>query len=89
MKLLKLGIRFWITLTSLLSFASGWIMLAHAPKPSQAEYSSASVTTLEPLPPLSDFNAGGNNFQNQPSFDIQSQPRARLGFNSFFSTGGS
>jgi hypothetical protein len=89
MKLLKLGIRFWITLTSLLSFASGWIMLAHAPKPSQAEYSSAIATNLEPLPPLSDFNTGGNNFQSQPLFNVQPQPRSFFGFNPFFRTGGS
>ncbi len=36
MKLLKFGIRFWITITSVLSFLTGWIMLAHAPKPNQA-----------------------------------------------------
>ena len=93
MKLLKFGLRFWITLTSVVSFVGGWILLAHAPKPNQqnSAYSNlsvpASVPTLEPLPPLSDFSAGGNNTQDQsPSF-FQQQPS--FGFRPTFKTGGS
>ncbi len=91
MKLLKLGIRFWITVTSVLSFLAGWIMLTHAPKPSQASFSfsnvAAQIPTLEPLPPLSDFGSDEDNFQNQPLFNIQ--PRTRSQSRPFFSTGGS
>lgn len=90
MKLLKFGLRFWITLTSVVSFVGGWIMLAHAPKPDQqnSAYSSiTSVPTLEPLPPLSDFNAVGNDNQSQPWSFFQSRPS--IGFRPTFRTGGS
>ncbi len=91
MKLLKFGVRFWITLTSVASFVGGWIMLAHAPKPDQqnsvySNVSSSAVPTLEPLPPLSEFNASGNDVQGQPWFAIQ--PRTRSS-RPFFTTGGS
>jgi len=89
MKLLKLGIRFWITITSLLSFLVGWIMLAHAPKPDQsgwlASSSVAPLSTLEPLRPLSAFEPGTDGFQDQPMFGFQ--PRNQ--FRPFFRTGGS
>ncbi|MFT3894692.1 MAG: hypothetical protein QM730_23935 [Anaerolineales bacterium] len=92
MKLLKLGLRFWITLTSVASFVAGWIMLAHAPKPDQQNsaytaVSSSTVPTLEPLPPLSDFNSSGNDTQSQP-FSLF-QPRQNFGFRPTFRTGGS
>ena len=90
MRLLKLGLRFWITLTSLFSFLTGWILLAHAPKPVSAASSSSmsptSLPTLEPLRPLNEFQSGDDNLQSQPLFEFQSrnrQPRP------FFSTGGS
>ena len=91
MKLLKFGLRFWITLTSVVSFVGGWIMLAHAPKPDQNNslYSnvSASVPTLEPLPALSDYQPDTNNNSIQSWFSLQ--PRQNLGFRPFFTTGGS
>jgi hypothetical protein len=90
MKLLKIGIRFWITLTSVLSFLTGWVMLAHSPKPNQTTFSSSSVAsplpTLEPLNPLSGSN-DNNNFQNQPLFSVQ--PSTRSQFRPAFRTGGS
>ena len=89
MKLLKLGLRFWITVTSLFSFLAGWILLAHAPKPNQsgspASGAVSPLPTLEPLQPLSDFAPGDNNLQNQPLFGFQPRNQARP----FFSTGGS
>lgn len=88
MKLLKYGIRFWITITSILSFLAGWILLAHAPKPA-AVFSSSNVVaplpTLEPLEPLSAFGSDANGFQNQPSFSLQ----PRMQFRPTFRTGGS
>ncbi len=94
MKLLKFGLNFWITITSVASFLTGWILLAHAPKPIQNNSSPrvevAPLPTLEPLAPLSDFNSGFNNAQPQaqssPFFNFQ--PRRRSNFGSFF-TGGS
>jgi hypothetical protein len=93
MKLLRFGLRFWITLTSVVSFVGGWIMLAHAPKPNQqnsvySNITSQAVPTLEPLPPLSDFNAGGSNNQDQP-FSLFQQQQPSFGFRPRFQTGGS
>lgn len=96
MKLLKFGLNFWITITSVVSFLTGWILLAHAPKPVQNNSSSrvevAPLPTLEPLAPLSDFNSSSDNPQSQtqsvPFFNFGFQSRRRSGFGSF-STGGS
>jgi hypothetical protein len=85
MKLLKVGIRFWLTITSVLSFLVGWVLLAHAPKPSQT--SSAPLPTLEPLRPLSIFDSDDDNFQSQPFSSSQSNPRSQ--FRPSFRTGGS
>lgn len=91
MKLLKIGIRFWITLTSILSFLTGWVLLAHAPKPNQSNAllnnSSVAVPTLEPLQPLSGFNSGSDGAQNQPLFSVE--PNVRSQFRPAFRTGGS
>jgi len=83
MKNLKFGLRLWITLTSVASFALGWVMLVHAPKPQQFAM-NVSAPTLEPLPPLVDLSSS-NNQQNQQFFSVQ--PRMRS--NPFFRTGGS
>ena len=80
MKTLKFGLRFWITITSVLSFVGGWIMLVHAPKPAQLFPDPAP--TLAPLPPL--FDNSNNNAQSQSLFGFQ--PRRS---SSFFRTGGS
>ena len=92
MKLLKIGIHFWITLTRMLSFLTGWVLLAHAPKPNQSHAllnnSSAAVPTLEPLQPLSNFNPGEGGSQNQqPFFSVE--PSTRSQFRPAFRTGGS
>jgi hypothetical protein len=81
MKLLKSGLRFWLTLASVTSFAGGWAMLAHAPKPYQL-FQQTTAPTLEPLPPLFDAQAVSD---QQQLFNIQ--PRRRS--NGFFRTGGS
>lgn len=91
MKFLKLGLRLWITVTSLLTFLVGWIMLAHAPKPSPsspaAANSVAAVPTLAPLPPLSGNN--NSNLQDQNPFQFNDQPQTIFRPRPFFSTGGS
>jgi len=91
MKFLKLGIRFWITITSLLSFLTGWILLAHAPKPTQSSSGPTTIATplpaLEPLNSLSTFGSDDDNSQNQPLFSVQ--PSTRSQFRPAFRTGGS
>jgi hypothetical protein len=91
MKLLKVGIRFWLAITSVLSFLVGWVLLAHAPKPSQTSSASTNISaplpTLEPLRPLSIFDSDDDNFQSQPF--LSSQPNPRSQFRPSFRTGGS
>jgi hypothetical protein len=91
MKLLKIGIRFWITITSVLSFLTGWVMLAHAPKPNQSGSASTNIAaplpTLAPLNSRSGFGSEDNNLQNQPLFSAQ--PSVRSQFRPSFRTGGS
>ena len=86
MKLLRLGLRFWITLTSVFSFLVGWVMLAHSPKPVQASSAAqvAPLPTLAPLPPIGSNNGGGG-FQGsqfsiiQPSTGFAPRPVFRTG----------
>jgi hypothetical protein len=81
MKLFKLGIHFWITLTSVFSFLVGWMVLAHSPKPVQAQTisTSPSSVTVAPLPtlvPIQTLNldsGNGGGFQS-PQFNIQQAP---------------
>ena len=86
MKLIRFGIRFWITITSVVSFLTGWILLAHAPKPTGSIMSNANnvapIPTLEPLQPLSDFQSDDNNFQSAPPFNFQPRNQFRPSFRS-------
>jgi hypothetical protein len=66
MKLLKFGLRIWITLTSVSSFLAGWVLLAHSPKPTQPKsVPSVVVTPLPTLMPLN-LSGSGSSFQNVP-----------------------
>ena len=88
MKLLKVGIRFWITITSVLSFLMGWVMLAHAPKPYQAPL--ASSNSLAPLPTLNSFHdldSDEGSSENHTFFNLQ--PTVNSQFRPAFRTGGS
>jgi hypothetical protein len=97
MRAIRLGLRLWMSLGSILSFAAGWILLAHAPKPVQPVATPSSmaapVPTLAPLPSL---NFGANNsgpapqslqFQNPPV--VIQQPNPSVFFPPVFRTGGS
>ena len=64
MKPLKLALRIWITIGSVLSFLLGWALLSHAPKPvsifslfsspasPSSSSSAADTTSLNQLPTL-------------------------------------
>ena len=75
MKPLKLVLRIWITVGSVLSFLLGWALLSHAPKPasifslfsSPANSSSAAdSSTLNQLPTLAPIPSL-NSLINNPS----------------------
>jgi len=63
MKNFKVGLRIWILVTSVLSFMTGWAMLAHAGKPASlfqqaqptqnpASSQTTNLPTLLPMPTL-------------------------------------
>jgi hypothetical protein len=62
MKPYKNFLRIWFAITSVLSFAGGWIILAHSPKPVQSTSSngSDSLAPLPTLPPIQTFGTSNN-----------------------------
>ena len=48
MKNFKIGLRIWILITSVLSFLTGWVMLAHAGKPASLFQSAQAQVTQDP-----------------------------------------
>ncbi len=98
MKLFKLGLRFWIGLTSIFSFLGGWVMLAHSPKPFQPSTSAAvpstlatPLPTLAPLAPMQNFTINNNSgFQNVPVIVQPTIPPSNFfSQQPIFTTGGS
>ena len=86
MKPLKLGLRVWFTITSLVSFLAGWMLLSHAGKPAPlfpsgssagagtTDTNNATVTvpTLAPVPSLNDLLTSGSS--NTGGSTLQSLP---------------
>jgi len=88
MKILKFGLRLWITIASIFSFLVGWILLSHSPKPVQpGTLPEGIVTPLPTLEPLSTDD--GQSFQNQQQLFFNNQPQPAFRSRPFFSTGGS
>jgi hypothetical protein len=88
MKFLKIGLRFWLTITSMLSFLMGWVMLAHAPKPNPAPLvSSNSLAPLPELNPFHNLDSDEESFENHSFFNMQ--PNVNSQFRPAFRTGGS
>ncbi len=96
MRIMKAALRFWIALTSVISFLVGWAMLAHAPKPVQAKTPSGSSSTIDvtplptlvPLAPLEFSTSGGSQVFQMPPINVQAPPPAFVQA-PLFSTGGS
>jgi hypothetical protein len=86
MKPLKLALRIWFTITSVLSFLIGWALLSHAPKPASifslfsspasSSYSSsnADTTSLNPLPTLAPIPSLDNLITNPDTATTNLQP---------------
>lgn len=92
MRLLRLGLRFWITLTSVFSFLIGWIILAHSPKPIQnTSTTTSSSAMVTPLPTLTPLNFDGGSSQSASPFTIIQPQSAPSNFAPapMFRTGGS
>lgn len=74
MKFWKNIIRIWFTLASLASFLTGWVVLAHAPKPNQFNPSDIpALPKLDPVPSLNQLMFAERSF----SFS-QSNQRVRV-----------
>ena len=60
MKIIKFGLRFWITLGSVVSFLFGWAIFGHSLKPAQlvSRTSAETLPPLEPIPPVLSFTDG-------------------------------
>jgi hypothetical protein len=87
-KPVKIGLRIWFAITSILSFLFGWALFSHAEKPVslfQTQSAAAAqavdvLPTLQPVPSLNDLTSGGlQSLPSQPSIAMGSLPRMRLG----------
>jgi len=82
MKIVKKSMRLWITIASVFSFLTGWVLFSHANKPAPLQISQPVISTPASNPSLRSFNSnsgsGGFQFfqQNQSTF---SHPRLRTG----------
>jgi hypothetical protein len=56
MKPIKITLRIWIALTSMVSFLTGWALLSHAPKP------VSLFATAQPAQPAQPFSGGITGF---------------------------
>ena len=81
MKPVKLTLRIWIAVTSILSFLGGWALLSHSGKPISIFAGSADTTsggtvsanvTLQPIPSLDQLTANATGTTS--SVGIQSLP---------------
>ncbi len=84
MKPIKLGLRVWIAITAVVSFLTGWAMLAHSGKPAPLSAGVGAggspsgsagglvLPTLAPIPSLN--NAGASASQPQALQPLQVQP---------------
>jgi hypothetical protein len=89
LRLTKIGLRIWISISTVIGFLVGWMMLAHSGKPalagaalaqsapdtqSPAVSAPAAIPTLPPIPSLDDLTAGA---QAQGA-QVQPQPLPAL-----------
>ncbi len=94
MKPMKIFLRYWFAITSVLSFVAGWVVLAHSPKPVSS--TSTSSSGLAPLPTLAPLNLNGTANSNNNNggilgglFSSGSSNNSQPGFGFSMRTGGS
>ncbi|MCL4507337.1 MAG: hypothetical protein M1434_10335 [Chloroflexi bacterium] len=86
MKLVKLGLRIYIAVSTVIGFLVGWILLAHSGKPAATIAAQSAgpdtpaivqIATPAPLPPIPSLDdlVGGAQIQPLPAMpQIQVQP---------------
>jgi hypothetical protein len=82
MKIFKRSMRVWITIASLFSFFGGWILLAHANKPTPLQYTQPAISSPATNPFIQTNNpslpSGGFSFPSQ-SLPMFNRPLLRTG----------
>lgn len=71
---LKIGLRIWFAITSILSFLFGWILFSHSGKPAALFSSQPAVSqpanyqtnNLPPVPSIDDLTSGSASSSLQP-----------------------
>ena len=82
MKIIKKGMRVWITVASMFSFVAGWVFFAHSNKPAPLQINTPSQSAPASSSSIQSFNSNtsSNGFsifsQRQSNFF---QPRLRTG----------
>ncbi len=97
MNFIKVGIRIWFGIASLLGFLGGWILFAHSGKPAQSVQApainpSSSVNSPAAIPtlvPLQSLNNNEGSSQIQPLQPLQQPQQPSFNFMPSFRTRGS
>ncbi len=82
MKIVKKGMRVWMTMAAVFSFLGGWVLFSHSQKPAPLQVSQPSISTNTNNSTFPSFNSnsqsGGFVFP-QTSQTFNSSPRLRTG----------
>jgi hypothetical protein len=82
MKIVKKGMRVWITIAAVFSFLGGWVLFSHSLKPAPLQTSQPSISAPSGNPtfltPNSNSQSGGF-FVPQQNNTFSSRPRLRTG----------
>jgi hypothetical protein len=84
MKIIKSGMRVWITIASVISFFTGWALLAHANKPAPLQFNMPAISSPASNSPFQTLN----NSNQSGSFPFANQNQSFFG-RSRLRTGGS
>ncbi len=71
MKIVKKGMRIWITITAVFSFLGGWVLFSHSPKPAPLQASQPAISAPASNP---SFSVPNNNSQSGGFFVPQQNP---------------
>ena len=74
MKILKSSMRVWLTIASVISFFTGWALLAHANKPAPLQFNTPSISSPASNSPFQSFNSNQSS-----SFPFTSQNQSFFG----------
>jgi hypothetical protein len=82
MKIVKKGMRIWITIAAVFSFLGGWVLFSHSPKPASLQISQPLISAPANIPTFSSPNnnsqSGGFLFPQQNQ-TFNSRTRLRTG----------